>query len=154
MASSSTNDARAAILASTTVKWQVQFPSGWQDLPLEATYKIEAARLGGENVACYKQCRSQKRDLWQPYQLDFGTMQQTNISSGRVRRARRIDDDGVVREVYHAMPIDEPIDSIEELLPIEDWLGQDPGSEERATRASNKIPKTDANAVGILYIRR
>ena len=74
----------------TSAKWQVQFPSGWQDIPPEISCKIEAARLGGEHVAVFEQCRSKKTNWWDTYQIDFGTMIQINLRSGRMRRAQRI----------------------------------------------------------------
>ena len=46
-----------------SANWQVQFPSGWHDLPPQASSAIEAARLRGENVAIYEQCRSKKTRL-------------------------------------------------------------------------------------------
>ena len=159
MASSSTN-ARATIPVATSVKWQFKFPKGWQDLPLEASSKIEAARLGGENVAIYDSGWSKKKDLWQPYKIDFGTMQQTNVSSGRVREARRIADEGDYQvdcdltelEMQFIAAVGEEINKDHStLLQIEDlpretavcqtavWLGQEPGSEERATSPKKKI---------------
>ena len=116
-----------------SVKWQVKFPKGWQDLPHEASSKIEAAFHGCGNVAEYEQCWSKKKNLWQPYQLDFRSMKQTNVSSGSVREARRIqvpllmNGDGAMRAAEpgrsrtpalryrdgsSALPVDEPIDSI------------------------------------------
>ena len=73
-----------------SAKWQVQFPSGWQDLPPEASRAIEASFATGEDVATYEQCRSKKQDWWDTYQIDFASMEQTNIRSGRQRNARRI----------------------------------------------------------------
>ena len=87
----------------TSAKWQVQFPSGWQDLPPEVFCKIEAARLRGENVAIYEQCRSKKKDWWDKYQINFSSMQQTNLHSGRMRKARRIVDEG--KEESAAAPL-------------------------------------------------
>ena len=43
--------------ATEHAKWQVKFPSGWQDLPTEASCKIEAARNAGEHSVKYEQCR-------------------------------------------------------------------------------------------------
>ena len=86
-----------------SANWQVQFPSGWHDLPPEASSEIEAARLRGENVAIYEQCRSKKQDWWDTYQMDFANMQQTNLRSGTRRIARRIVDAGV-EESSPAMP--------------------------------------------------
>ena len=86
-----------------SANWQVQFPSGWHDLPPQASSEIEAARLRGENVAIYEQCRSKKQDWWDTYQMDFANMQQTNLRSGTRRIARRIVDAGV-EESSPAMP--------------------------------------------------
>ena len=86
-----------------SANWQVQFPSGWHDLPPQASSAIEAARLRGENVAIYEQCRSKKQDWWDTYQMDFANMQQTNLRSGTRRIARRIVDAGV-EESSPAMP--------------------------------------------------
>ena len=71
-------------------KWQVKFPSGWWDLPPEASAEIHRQYLRGEATAAYMQCRSKKRDEWQPYRIDFNRMEQTNIVSGRTRMARCI----------------------------------------------------------------
>ena len=71
-------------------KWQVKFPSGWQDLPPEASCKTEAARNDGKHVVEYEQCRSKKQDWWDPYRIVFSTMQQTNLRSGTVRETRRL----------------------------------------------------------------
>ena len=103
MASSSSTNARAIIPVATSVTWQVKFPKGWQDLPPDASSEIEAARLRGENVAIYEQCRSKKQNWWDAYQMDFANMQQTNLRSGTRRIARRIVDAGV-EESSHAMP--------------------------------------------------
>ena len=81
----------------------MQFPSGWHDLPPQASSAIEAARLRGVNVAIYEQCRSKKRDWCDTYQMDFANMQQTNLRSGTRRIARRIVDAGV-EESSPAMP--------------------------------------------------
>ena len=86
-----------------SANWQVQFPSGWHDLPPQASSAIEAARLRGENVAIYEQCRSKKQDWWDTYQMDFANMQQTNLRSGTRRIERRIVDAGV-EESSPAMP--------------------------------------------------
>jgi hypothetical protein len=94
IAGSAVQLALAIIPVATSAKWQVQFPSGWQDLPSEVSCKIEAARLRGENVAVYEQCRSNHKDWWDTYQIDFGNMQQRNLRSGRLRGARRIVDEG------------------------------------------------------------
>ena len=77
-----------------SANWQVQFPSGWHDLPPQASFAIEAARLRGENVAIYEQCRSKKQNWWDTYQMDLANMQQTNVRSGTRRMARRIVDAG------------------------------------------------------------
>ncbi len=71
-------------------KWQVKFPSGWWDLPPEASAEIHQQYLRGEATAAYMQCRSKKRDEWQPYRIDFNRMEQTNTVSGRTRMARCI----------------------------------------------------------------
>ncbi len=71
-------------------KWQVKYPSGWWDLPPEASAEIHQQYLRGEATAGYMQCRSKKRDEWQPYRIDFNRMEQTNIVSGRTRMARCI----------------------------------------------------------------
>ena len=71
-------------------KWQVKFPSGWWDLPPEASAEIHQQYLRGEATAAYMQCRSKKRDEWQPYRIDFIRMEQTNTVSGRTRMARCI----------------------------------------------------------------
>ena len=86
---------KPALDGSTTANWQVQFPSGWHDLPPQASSEIEAARLRGENVAIYEQCRSKKQDWWDTYQMGLANMQQTNLRSGTRRIARRIVDAGV-----------------------------------------------------------
>ena len=85
---------KRALDGSTTANWQVQFPSGWHDLPPQASSEIEAARLRGENVAIYEQCRSKKQNWWDTYQMDLANMQQTNVRSGTRRMARRIVDAG------------------------------------------------------------
>ena len=77
-----------------SANWQVQFPSGWHDLPPQASSEIEAARLRGENVAIYEQCRSKKQNWWGTYQMDLANMQQANVRSGTRRMARRIVDAG------------------------------------------------------------
>ena len=85
----------------------MQFPSGWHDLPPQASSEIEAARLRGENVAMYEQCRSKKQDWWDTCQMDFANMQQTNLRSGTRRIARRIARrivDAGVEESSPAMP--------------------------------------------------
>jgi len=76
--------------ATETAKWQVEFPSGWTDLPSEASRDIEAALHDGKAEAEYTQCRSQKQGRWDLYRIVFSTMQQENIRSGRIRAARRV----------------------------------------------------------------
>ena len=68
-----------------------------------ASSAIEAARLRGETVATYEQCRSRKQHWWDTYQMDFANMQQANLRSGTRRIARRIVDAGV-EESSPAMP--------------------------------------------------
>jgi hypothetical protein len=75
--------------ATQIAKWQVKFPSGWMDLPSEASRDIEAARHDGKAVAEYSQCRSQKQGWWDPSRIVFSTMQQENLRSGTIREARR-----------------------------------------------------------------
>ena len=70
-------------------KWQVKFPSAWMDLPSEVSRHIEAARNYGKDAAEYEQCRSHKQGWYDPYRIDFSTMQQQNLRSKRVREARR-----------------------------------------------------------------
>ena len=70
-------------------KWQVKFPSGWTDLPSEASRVIEAARNDGKDAAEYTQCRSKKQALYDSYRIVFSTMKQQNLRSGRIREARR-----------------------------------------------------------------
>ena len=76
--------------AEQPAKWQVKFPSGWMDLPSDASQAIEAARHDGKAVAEYSQCRSDKKEWWDPYRIVFSTMQQKNLRSGRIREARRV----------------------------------------------------------------
>jgi len=73
-----------------TYKWQVQFPSGWQDLPSDASADIEREFSSGSAEAQYQQCRSKKENIWNTYQITFKRMQQQNLQSGRLREARRI----------------------------------------------------------------
>ena len=75
--------------ATEHVKWQVRFASGWQDLPTEASCKIEAARNAGEHTVEYKQCRNKKKHWWDSYVIDFKESLQTNTRSGTTRATRR-----------------------------------------------------------------
>ena len=69
------------------VIWQVKFKS-WQNLPQEASAMVEAAHKEGRtDSGIYQQRRSKTR--WDDYCIDFNTMQQTNMVSGRKRDARR-----------------------------------------------------------------
>ena len=69
------------------VIWQVKFKS-WQDLPQEASAMAEAAHKAGRtDSGIYQQRRSKTQ--WDDYCIDFNTMQQTNMVSGRKRDARR-----------------------------------------------------------------
>ena len=71
-------------------KWQVEYPSGWTDLPSQASRAIEAALHDRKAVAEYTQCRSRKQGNWDLYRIDFSTMRQENLRSGRIRAARRV----------------------------------------------------------------
>ena len=74
-------------VAAEDVIWQVKFKS-WLDLPQEASADIEAAyKEGRTDSGIYHQRRSETRV--DPYCIDFNTMQQTNMGSGRERDARR-----------------------------------------------------------------
>ena len=79
-----------AMPPAAAAKWQVQFPSGWWDLPPETSAEIEQQHQRGQATAEYLQCRSKNRDEWQRYRIDFESMEQTNTVSGRVREAQCI----------------------------------------------------------------
>ena len=87
-------------------KWQVKFPSGWMDLPLEASRDIESAQIGGKDYAEYMQCRSPKKEWWDPYRIVFSTMQQQNLRSGTVRQARRVMETSPPPHVTNTTPTD------------------------------------------------
>ena len=50
-----------------------------------------------------EQCRSKKKDWWDKYQINFNSMQQANLRSGRLRNARRVVDEG--KEESAAAPL-------------------------------------------------
>ena len=99
-------------------KWQVKFPSSWMDLPLEASRDIESAQIGGEDYAEYMQCRSHKKEWWDPYRIVFSTMQQRNLRSGTVRQARRVMETSPLPHVMETTPTD--CDELPQTTPTED----------------------------------
>ena len=116
-----------------TAKWQVKFPAGWMDLPSEASRDIESARIDGKDHAEYMQCRSHKKEWWDPYRIVFSTMQQRNLRSGTVRQARR---------VMETTPTD--CDELPQTTPTEDdeiprrGIWEEPEEKE----SLNKIPRS------------
>ena len=66
------------------------FPSGWWDLPPEASYRIEAARNARKDKVEYLQRHDEENNLWDWYQLVFNTSMQTNMRNSEMRGARRI----------------------------------------------------------------
>ncbi len=75
--------------------WQAEFPKRWFDIDKDAQIVIEAAYQrfleGSKKTVHFSVCCSQRKDLWRRYIIDFGTMEQTNIDSDRVRQVRRIE---------------------------------------------------------------
>ena len=60
----------------------------WENLPQEVSAVVEAAYTEGRaNSGIYQQRRSKTR--WDDYCINFSTMQQANMVSGRKRDARR-----------------------------------------------------------------
>ena len=89
-------DTRALVLSRaaeefTSAEWQVLFPKSgqWYSLPLEVSQRIESEYAAGASECIYTQCKSKKHDKWHTYKIEFATMQQTNLDTGRNRSARR-----------------------------------------------------------------
>ena len=89
-------DTRALVLSRaaeefTSAEWQVLFPKSgqWYPLPLEATQRIESEYAAGASECMYTQCKSKKHDKWHTYKIEFATMQQRNLDTGRYRSVRR-----------------------------------------------------------------
>ena len=126
-----------------TAKWQVKFPAGWMDLPSEASRDIESARIDGKDHAEYMQCRSHKKEWWDPYRIVFSTMQQRNLRSGTVRQARRVMETSPLPHVMETTPTD--CDELPQTTPTEDdeiprrGIWEEP---EGKKTSLNKIPRS------------
>ena len=89
-------DTRALVLSRpaeefTSAEWQALFPKSrqWYPLPLEASQRIESEYAAGASECIYTQCKSKKQDKWHTYKIEFATMQQRNLDTGRYRSVRR-----------------------------------------------------------------
>ena len=88
-------DTRALVLSrpaeDPSAEWQVLFPKSgqWSSLPLEASQCIESNYAAGASECIYTQCKSKKHDKWHTYKIEFATMQQRNLDTGRYRSVRR-----------------------------------------------------------------
>jgi hypothetical protein len=89
-------DTRALVLSRqaeefTSAEWQVLFPKSgqWSPLPLEASQRIESNYTAGASECIYTQCKSKKQDKLHTYKIEFATMQQRNLDTGRYRSVRR-----------------------------------------------------------------
>ena len=89
-------DTRALVLSRpaeefTSAEWQALFPKSgqWYPLPLEASQRIESNYAAGASECIYTQCKSKKHDKWHTYKIEFATMQQRNLDTGRYRSVRR-----------------------------------------------------------------
>ena len=71
--------------------WQIQYPKHWVDYEPETNATIEQVFQSGMQFADVRQCRSKKNDEWDDYTISFGSMEQLNIRSKRVRKVRRIE---------------------------------------------------------------
>ena len=70
------------------VMWQVKFPKRWYDIDDRAQQQITAAWQRGSPTVQFSVCKSERKELWSSYSIDFRTMEQTNIDSGRIRAVR------------------------------------------------------------------
>ena len=70
------------------VMWQVKFPKRWYDIDDRAQQQITAAWQRGSPTVQFSVCKSARKGLWNSYSIDFRTMEQTNIESGRIRAVR------------------------------------------------------------------
>ena len=51
--------------------------------------RIESEYAAGASECIYTQCKSKKHDKWHTYKIEFATMQQRNLDTGRYRSVRR-----------------------------------------------------------------
>ena len=70
------------------VMWEVKFPKRWYGIDDRAQQQITAAWQSGSPTVQFCVCKSERKGLWNSYSIDFRTMEQTNIESGRIREVR------------------------------------------------------------------
>ena len=68
--------------------WEVKFPKRWYGIDDSAQQQITAAWQSGSPTVQFCVCKSERKALWNSYSIEFRTMEQTNIESGRIREVR------------------------------------------------------------------
>ena len=67
--------------------WQVQFPKGWYDIDQDVQAQISSAYQAGRPTVQFATVKSQRLGLYRRYIIDFGSLQQRNLDSGRLQPA-------------------------------------------------------------------